>query len=308
MNTIWSPRSDAEVENPLAQMRRCLSPAVRSPNPEACSGFLSGSWKLRLLLLELGCADQAGDRLWPSTWFQPDTGPVIAGLRLQAQRWQPQQLDSDDLDERLEEVAAVCLWLGDGAQDEAEAELVIELAQQASLRGLSVLAAGPCCGESELVDFAQVRQRYLSAAAKQPVAASAIAHEEQTSPLNQLLVDLPSDQRFQARVAVLSALAWDMQETGRSLHGLDRRGALALGESLQIALADVTTQAWSDDTVSLLIAAVRAKNTMDTRLRNMANDRLGLLILLATARLGLRCRSFTVREICRELGAVATGT
>ena len=314
MSTIWSPSTGAEVDQTLAKLHYCLGPDQRDDESEGYSGFLCGAWDLRLLLLEMGVEQGAADPHgpWPHSWFERANGPVIAGLRLQAERWQPRREDLDDLDERLEGVGAICLWLGDGAVTDERARLIIDLVERANQRGLSVLASGPRSvghdpQRAEMLDLSALRGAYLGERAGGE-SAGRLPPRMRLSPVKQLLTDLPSDQRFQARVAVLSALAWEMQQSGMELTGLERRRALVMGESLLIALSEATTDEWANETMVLLIAAVRARNTMDTRLRNMANDRLGLLVLLATARLGLRCRSFTVREICRELGAVATGT
>lgn len=313
MNMIWSQQAGSDVAATLAGLHHCLAPASRGSDSAAFSGLLCGAWDLRLLLLELGSDGDGPVGPWPESWFDAASGPVVAGLRLRAERWTPRDEDLDELDERFEGVGGICLWLGDRAADPASAELIVQIASRAHAMGLSVLTSGPrgaglVLGSAGPGDLARIAEIYADGAvAKAAIKPETAAEQSALAPMKRLLSDLPSDQRFQARVAVLSALAWDLKQSGRSLDGLERRRALAVGESLLLAMAEATTAEWATETMTLLIAAVRAKNTMDTRLRNMANDRLGLLVLLATARLGLRCRSFTVREICRELGAVATG-
>ncbi len=311
MNMIWSQQADSDIAETLAGLHHCLAPSSRGSDSESFSGLLCGAWDLRLLLLEVGSGVDGAHGPWPSNWFDASNGPVVAGLRLRAERWSPQQVDLDELDERFEGVGGICLWLGEDSDDSAHAELVVDIARRAHAMGLSVLTSGPrsaglTMGNAGTEDLSKISQIYAGDIPVDAVATQS-AESKTLAPVKRLLSDLPSDQRFQARVAVLSALGWEMQQSGSCLHGLERRRALAVGERLLIAMAEATTVEWATETMTLLIAAVRAKNTMDTRLRNMANDRLGLLVLLATARLGLRCRSFTVREICRELGAVATG-
>jgi hypothetical protein len=117
---------------------------------------------------------------------------------------------------------------------------------------------------------------------------------------------LPEAQRFQGRIALLvqaaSELMWQAGEPD------DRHAALRSGVALYGELSRRVDEGYACGTLSVLIGAVRARNTLDNRLRNMPNDRLGLLLLVAVARLGGKARAFTLREICRELGAVATGT
>ena len=87
-----------------------------------------------------------------------------------------------------------------------------------------------------------------------------------------------------------------------------RQGPIQAGAMIHMVLEGMLGLEESGRVLGALVGAVRSRNSLDNRLRNMPNERLALLLLVAVGRLSERARAFTVREICREVGSVATGT
>jgi hypothetical protein len=174
--------------------------------------------------------------------------------------------------------------------------------------GGTVATVAVASGSTDLLQLRPV----CAAELPDPVAGAATSSAPPSWPrvprldLVEVVRQLPDAQRFQGRIALLFQFAEEANWIDDD--GDDRYAALRSGVELYEILAERVGTAAACASLSVLIGAVRSRNSLDNRLRNMPNDRLGLLLLVAVVRLARRARAFTMREICRELGAVATGT
>lgn len=281
---------------PLPEIADRLQVNVDEPVP----GVLNRALRTRVLLLQHDGVDGAA---WPAQWLAATPESDVGfGIGLAFEGIDARFAGSG----RLERLDDCQLWICSAAVALRDAR-TRELARH-------VLRAGGSVAEAcRLEQGCGMRLAPLDLDSEVPLAfasaASTVAVPWALHPALELLDVLnllPEALRFQGRIALLVQIAseavWQVEAQQ------DRHAALRSGIALYTELSRRVDQAYACDTLSVLIGAVRGRNTLDNRLRNMPNDRLGLLLLVAVARLGSRARAFTLREICRELGAVATGT
>ncbi len=302
MSSIARPRTSIGRQRNGAPVLREIADQLQIHNDETVPGVLNRTLRSRVLLLQGDPTARAEH--WPTVWLTPKLRDDAPGIALGFESIDARAGGSG----RLERVEDCQLWIAGEISPVQRDPAVRQLAGHILHRGgtLATVAVDPC--RAGLLQLRPVTAATLNDSAPTAAGGSAPLPWPQTPRLDliEVLELLPEALRFQGRIALLLQFAqvarWQPDDAD------DRHAPLRSGVALYGVLAERVGTTAACDSLSVMIGAVRARNSLDNRLRNMPNDRLGLLLLVAVVRLARRARAFTLREICRELGSVATGT
>ncbi len=302
MSSIDSPRSSIGRQRNGAPVLPEIADQLQINTDESVPGVLNRTLRSRVLLLQ-GDPKARADH-WPTVWLTPKPRNDAPGIALGFESIDAHAGGSG----RLDRVEDCQLWIA-GEISRIQREPVIrQLARHILHCGGSLATVAVVPGRSGLLQLCPVPVRALSDSTPMAAARPAPGCWPLTPRLDllEIMQLLPEAQRFQGRIALLLQFAQEADWLPDD--GDDRHAPLRSGVALYGILAERLGTTAACASLSVLIGAVRARNSLDNRLRNMPNDRLGLLLLVAVVRLARRARAFTMREICRELGSVATGT
>ncbi|MEZ5443636.1 MAG: hypothetical protein R3F15_19395 [Lysobacterales bacterium] len=235
-----------------------------------------------------------------SAWFRPEA-QAAPGITLDFEGVDPNRVGSG----RLETLEDCQLWLPASAAHMARhtAPELLERVEETGGRVLVTIADLKRPGLLRLQPLSEVP------AAPCPPDASATDMPGNACLLYaDVLRTLPAAQRFQGKLALVVDAAASCSNEWRAAEETRRQGPIQAGAMIHMVLEGMLGLEESGRVLGALVGAVRSRNSLDHRLRNMPNERLALLLLVAVGRLSERARAFTVREICREVGSVATGT